>query len=94
MKILALRNIWREAKTLITFLLIIFSTRGFATAYYVSSAGNDSNTGTTIATAWATIGKVNSNIFLPGDTLYFEGGQTFNGSIYMPATDANDLNNI
>src|ERR1017187_5424595 len=94
MKILAMRNILGKTKTLIAFLLLVFSTRGFGTTYYVSSTGEDSNPGTSIASAWATISKVNSSIFLPGDTLYFEGGQTFNGNIFLPATDANDPNNL
>jgi hypothetical protein len=94
MKILAMRNILGKTKTLIAFLLLVFSTRTFGTTYYVSSTGDDSNSGTSIAAAWATISKVNSSTFLPGDTLYFEGGQTFNGNIFLPATDANDPNNI
>ena len=97
MKILALKNLLREIKTiqiLFTSIFLVFSTGGFATTYYVSSTGDDSNPGTSIAAAWATIGKVNSSIFLPADTLYFEGGQTFNGNIYLPAADANDPNNI
>ena len=79
---------------LLTMLLLVFSTASFGSAYYVSSTGDDSNNGTSIATAWATINKVNSVVFLPGDALYFEGGQTFNGNIYLPASDANDPNNI
>jgi Right handed beta helix region/Secretion system C-terminal sorting domain len=94
MKILAMRNILGKTKTLIAFLLLVFSTRGFGTTYYVSSTGDDSNPGTSIAAGWSTISKVNSSTFLPGDTLYFEGGQTFNGNIFLPATDANDPNNL
>ncbi len=97
MKILALRNISGRKKSfhlLCTLFLLAFSTKGIATTYFVSGAGDDSNPGTSIAAAWATIGKVNSSVFLPGDTLYFEGGQTFNGGIYLPVTDANDPNNI
>jgi hypothetical protein len=78
----------------LTLLLLVFSTSSFAINYYVSSTGDDTNPGTSIATAWASITKVNSSIFLPGDALYFEGGQTFNGNIYLPAGDANDPNNI
>src|SRR5664279_3366360 len=80
--------------TSFTILLLVFSTSSFATNYYVSSTGDDSQSGTSMATAWATISKVNSSIFLPGDALYFEGGHTFNGNIYLPAADANDPNNI
>ncbi len=76
------------------FLFLTFSTSSFAASYYVSSTGSDLNAGTSIATAWATITKVNSSVFLPGDALYFEGGQTFNGSIFLSSTEANDPNSI
>ena len=56
--------------------------------------GNDANPGTSIAGAWATVNKVNNSKFLPGDTLYFEGGHTFNGNISIDGSDANDPNNI
>jgi hypothetical protein len=79
---------------LFTLLFLFFSTGSFADTYYVSSTGDDGNPGTSIAGAWATIDKVNSSIFLPGDTLFFEGGHTFNGSILLTASDANDPANI
>src|ERR1700722_15521666 len=89
-----MRNILGKTSILITILLLIYSTKVVAATYYVSSSGDDLNEGTSIATAWATIGKVNSSVFLPGDTLYFEGGQTFNGNIYLPAADADNPANI
>ncbi len=97
MKTLILRSIWRKANnfhTLFILFLLAFSNKVVATTYYVSNTGDDTNPGNSIAAPWATIGKVNNSVFLPGDTLYFEGGQTFSGSIYLPATDANDPNNI
>ena len=85
------------SKVLFPFLalfFLLFSTNSFGTSYYVSTAGSDANTGTSIGNAWATIAKVNSTVFLPGDVLYFEGGQTFNGNIYLSSSDANDPHNI
>ena len=79
---------------LFTLLFLLFSTSCFATNYYVSSTGNDANPGTSVVGAWATISKVNSKSFLPGDALYFEGGQTFSGGIFLNSSDANDPNNI
>jgi hypothetical protein len=79
---------------LLTLLFLFFTTGNFAATYYVSGTGDDGHPGTSIAGAWATIDKVNSSIFLPGDTLYFEGGHTFNGSILLTAGDANDPANI
>src|SRR4249920_2091892 len=73
-----------------SFLSLLFSLNSFATDYFVSSGGSDANAGTSIGTAWATLTKVNNTIFLPGDALYFESGKTFNGSINLLGSDAND----
>lgn len=51
--------------------------------YYISTAGNDENDGTSIASAWRTIAKVNSWSYKPGDAVFFEGGKTFIGSILL-----------
>jgi len=52
-----------------------------ATTYYVSPSGNDNNAGTSTSTAWKTIAKVNSVTFAAGDSILFEGGQTFSGGL-------------
>jgi hypothetical protein len=57
------------------------STASQATDYYVSPSGSDANSGTSPGGAWQTISKVNSTIFSPGDNIYFEGGETFSGSL-------------
>jgi hypothetical protein len=49
--------------------------------YYVSPSGNDSNSGISTASPWRTIDKVNSTTFNGGDTVRFEGGKTFTGSL-------------
>src|SRR6185436_15750591 len=56
-----------------------------ASAYYVSTSGNDANTGTSTATAWQTIAKVNGRTYSAGDSILFEGGNTFSGRIYLDA---------
>jgi len=81
-------------KKLFTILFLFLSRCSFATTYFVSSSGDDSNPGTSPALAWASIDKVNTTIFLPGDRLLFEGGKTFNGSIFLNSSDANDPNNF
>jgi hypothetical protein len=54
------------------------------TTYYVTSAGSDSNTGTSPGAAWKTLAKVNSS--LPaGATALFNGGETFVGPLTPPA---------
>jgi hypothetical protein len=62
--------------------------------YYVSPSGNDNNDGTTIATAWKTISKVNSRNIAPGSNILFEGGAVFTGGITIDANDANDPANM
>jgi hypothetical protein len=75
-------------------LILWLPVTSFATNYYVSSTGNDAHSGTSVANAWASITQVNATIFLPGDALYFEGGQTFTGNIFLSAGEANDPSNI
>ncbi len=53
------------------------------TTYYVSSTGKDSNNGTSPSTSWQTIARVNSVHFNPGDSILFNGGDTFSGQIYF-----------
>lgn len=61
--------------------------------YYVSSTGNDNNSGLTPNDAWKTIEKVNSITVKPGDAVKFEGGKTFNGSLKFNSSDANGGSN-
>jgi len=52
-----------------------------ATNYYISSStGNDSNDGLTAATAWKSLGKINSTSFATSDRVYLKAGDTFTGS--------------
>jgi hypothetical protein len=53
-----------------------------ATTYYVSSSsGNDANSGTSAGAAWQTVGKVNGQSFLPGDSVLFKRGDVWNESL-------------
>jgi hypothetical protein len=55
------------------------------TAYYVDSAsGSDANNGTSTATPWQTIGKVNGSTFNAGDGIFFRAGQTFGDAVLSP----------
>ena len=53
----------------------------YAATYYVSPTGNDSNSGTSPNTPWQTISKVNGTTYNSGDTVLFQGGQTFTGNL-------------
>jgi hypothetical protein len=78
----SLRPKWARA----AFALTVFpclggaGTPAFATTYYVSPTGSDSNNGTSTSTPWQTITKVNSAHFVAGDSVLFQGGQTFTGA--------------
>lgn len=54
--------------------------------YYVSPSGNDANNGTSAASAWQTIAKVNSATLSAGTQVLFEGGQTFTGNLVVSAS--------
>jgi len=50
---------------------------GAGTTYYVAAAGNDALAGTSPATAWATVDKLNNYALNPGDSVLFNRGDTF-----------------
>jgi hypothetical protein len=60
-----------------------------ATTYYVSPSGNDANSGKSPGLAWKTVGNVNSLDLKPGDTVLFQGGETFSGNLYFDSGDGN-----
>ncbi len=80
---------YKKLACLITlFLLFGLSSGAQASVYYVSPAGNDSKAGTSAEQAWKTINKVNVTTFKAGDSILFEGGQTFRGSLKFGAADS------
>lgn len=57
------------------------------TTYYVdSSAGSDTNNGKLPTKAWRTISKVNSSVFLPGDSVLFKKGSTWEEDLVVPSS--------
>lgn len=68
-------------------ILLSFSTVVQAADYYVSLAGNDSNSGTSSTQPWQTIGRVNTTRFFPGDRILFQGGETFSGTLCFDSSD-------
>jgi hypothetical protein len=53
--------------------------------YYVSVNGSDTASGTTGASAWRTVNRVNRASLVPGDSVLFQGGQTFSDETLMPS---------
>src|SRR5688572_21626801 len=61
---------------------------GIAANYYLSPSGDDNNTGISPVTAWKTIQKLNTVQLHPGDSVLFEGGSIFTGTILLEADDS------
>ncbi len=61
--------------------------RVLLTAYYISPTGNNGNSGTSRDMAWQTIDRVNQQDmnpgFLAGDSINFQGGNTYQGSLQL-----------
>ena len=69
-------------------LLVVFvSIPVYGATYYVdASNGNDSSNGTSEATAWKTISKVNSSSFSPGDDILFLRGEIWLEALIVPSS--------
>jgi hypothetical protein len=61
--------------------------RRLMATYYVSPWGNDWAAGTSTGAAWKSIGRVNNQTLRAGDTVLFQGGNTFYGSLYVPSNE-------
>ena len=72
-------------KKLPLILLVLCATTLQAKNYYISSQGNNSNSGLTPATAWQSITKLNAsfNLIVAGDSILFKSGEVFYGSIVI-----------
>lgn len=69
--------------------LILFNSSLFGTTYFVSNSGNDSNNGTSTATPWQHISKVNSFAFASGDSILFQAGGTWAEQLTTQSTWTN-----
>lgn len=67
--------------------LILMAGVANATNYYLSSAGSDSNNGTSASTPWKSMSKIqsicNNGTVKAGDSILFKRGEIFTGSILM-----------
>jgi parallel beta-helix repeat protein len=82
----AIRFLFMSARQAFTGLLLINSiVSAFAASYYVdSSAGVDTNAGTSTAAPWKTLTKVNSKTYVAGDRIYLKAGSVWNGLQLIP----------
>jgi hypothetical protein len=84
----------RKMTSLVSIIFVLaFASAVQGTDYYVSPTGDDGAAGTSPSTAWQTISKVNSVSFSAGDSISFEAGETFTGSLYFDAGDAGTATN-
>ncbi|MBT0666183.1 hypothetical protein KI809_17870 [Geobacter pelophilus] len=66
--------------------------KAWGTLYYVSTAGDDANSGTSASSPWKTIFKLNQTRFVPGDSILFKRGDIWDGenaAPIMPSTSGN-----
>ena len=70
-------------KNKVTLLLTFCLLAGLVHAadYYVSQTGNDANTGLSDEQAWASLRRVNRQVFKPGDRILFAAGHSFQGQL-------------
>ncbi|PKV63467.1 right-handed parallel beta-helix repeat-containing protein [Pontibacter ramchanderi] len=75
----------KQALALLFYTLLYLSTASHTLAhtYYISPKGDDTNTGSSPASAWRSLARANSHRYSPGDTLLLEGGYTFAGGLYF-----------
>ena len=75
-------NILKQRIGIVIILVLFFTLNCSATTYYVSSySGDDSNIGTDISSPWKTINKVNSFIFVAGDSILFKRNEVWRGQL-------------
>lgn len=78
MKILTLKSTFFSLTALALLAVFLLNpSLSFATQYYVSTAGNDSNNGTSQNTPFKTLAKVNGLTLKPGDKVLLKGGNSF-----------------
>jgi hypothetical protein len=65
----------------------LLETRALLSTYYVSAAGSDTLNDGSQAAPWLTLAKVNALNLKPGDSVLFNGGDTFNGTLLLDALD-------
>ena len=71
--------------------LSVFSVSG--QTFYVSSAGNDNNSGLSQKNAWRTLDKINHLTIKSGSRIFFGGGSSFKGNLLLDENDGGDQNN-
>lgn len=80
----------KQVLTLIYATVVCLGLQAQNKTYYVSPSGNDSADGLSKKTAWASLDKVNSIVFQPGDKILFQGGGEWKGQLKPQGNGATD----
>lgn len=76
---------------IIPYLIVrLYSFSGSSTTYYVSPAGNDEASGTSITTAWKSLDRINKQRLEKGDKVLLKAGSVFQGTILLDEKDGGD----
>ena len=62
--------------------------RRLLSSFFVSPGGNDADAGTSPHAPWRSIERVNGQALQPGESVFFEGGATFEGTLRLDASDS------
>ncbi len=68
-------------------LMLAKKSKAKSITYYISTRGRDDNNGKSPEQPWLTIDKINKTAFNPGDSILFEGNQTFTGNLAFDKSD-------
>jgi len=71
----------KNMKNIIIIIFILLPIDIYATSYYISNSGGDSNKGTSENSPWKTIERINEQKLKPGDIIFFKRGDIFQGQI-------------
>ena len=64
------------------------SRRLLSASFFISPHGSDANAGTSPDAPWLSIARVNGHALRPGDSVLFQGGATFEGTLRLDAGDS------
>src|SRR3978361_1656523 len=74
-------------------LYVCFAFGDNGVSYYINSqTGNDRNSGHAATVAWKTLQNINDRQFLPGDSILFAKGSTFNGGFVVKSSGTAEKN--
>lgn len=82
-----------KSRIFILLVLSLICINSYAKTFYIKNSGNDTSSGLTVSKAWQSITKLNNSIFVPGDSILFEGGSIFNGNIYFSPSNTGTSEN-